>query len=738
MISKKYTVKLLFIVFAFPVCLLAQQNTDDKTANVQRTTQPPTIDGILDDATWSSIIPIDDFHTIRPTDGATPSERTAVYITYDSENLYVAAQMYDSEPELTVSNILLQNSRLGQDDRIAVIIDPFNTGRGGYRFETNSNGVRHDMLYQNVSQMNPDWQVIWETDATINDEGWSMEMRIPFKTLPFDSNVSTWGFNFARSIRRKGEEMVWVSRNRSYNPGIVGKVSGFEGMDQGVGLDVVPSLLANTREDYTAATNESSMEPSLDIFYRVTPSLNASITINTDFSATEVDDRQVDLSRFGLFFPEKRDFFLNDSDLFEFGGLGGAGRNQNAASSRAARENGRPFFSRRIGLDANSQPVDIEAGAKLSGRVGNLSIGTVAISQAASGDVNTSDLFVSNLSMNVLGESSIGMILTDGDPRSNLDNSLIGFDFNYLNTRIGGGRIFQSDVWYQSSEREGYDADQSAYGVAIKMPNNTGWRGDFSIKKIDENFYPALGYVNRRDIKDTTFGLGYTHYLSNSIFNRVFTGADVHNVESLSTGNLETRVELYRLAELETRTRDVLRFRVRRTTEVLDEPFDIYEDQTREVVIPVGEYTFSELHANVNFSGFRRVFGSYETRIGDFYTGDRQRHKAVIGLNYSRHFTANTSYTWTKINLPEGQFITRLSSLRLSALFSTELAWINLIQYDNVSEVFGINSRLQWIPEAGQEVFFVINHNIQDPDKDNRFEKTLSDLSLKLNYTYRF
>mgnify|MGYP003331241297 CR=1 FL=1 len=718
--------------------LLAQNNAGDKTASVTPTNNPPIIDGVLDDAAWQSITPISDFHLVRPTDGGIPSERTEVYITYDEENLYVAAMMYDSEPELTIRNILLQNSRLGQDDRIAVIIDPFNSGRTGYRFETNANGVRHDMLYQNVSQMNPDWQVIWETDAEINDQGWAMEMRIPFKTLPFDADVSTWGFNFARSIRRRGEESVWVSRNRSYNPSIVGYVSGFEGMDQGIGLDVVPSALGNFRKDYAIDESDSALEPSLDVFYRVTPSLNASLTINTDFSATEVDDRQVDLTRFGLFFPEKRDFFLNDSDLFEFGGLGGAGRIQNAASSRASRENGRPFFSRRIGLNSDSLPVDLEVGTKISGRVGNMSVGTIAVRQAGYQEVDQSNLFVSKLSLDILDESRVGVIVTSGDPRSNNSNTLAGFDFNYLNSRIGNGRVLEGDIWYQSSSRDGYDNDQSAYGLDIAMPNNTGWRGDFTIKNIEANFYPALGYVNRRDIRDTTAGIGYTHYFDDFYFNRVYSGLDVYNVESLATGKLETRVELLRLAEFETSTRDQLRFRIRRTTEVLDEPFEIYEDQSRQVVIPVGEYSFSEVNANVALAGFRRVFGSFETRIGDFYSGERESHSATLGLNYSSNLVGNLSYDWTKVTLPEGEFITRLSSLRLSWVFSTELAWINLFQYDNVSEVFGLNSRLQWIPEAGREVFFVFNHNVQDPDKDNRFEKTISDLSVKLNYTIRF
>jgi hypothetical protein len=730
--------KTFFFLLLMPGYLFSQETSADKTASVNRTSNPPVIDGVLDDITWSTVTPIDDFHLIRPTDGGVPSERTEVFITYDDNYLYVAAQMYDSQPELTINNILLQNSRLGQDDRIAIIIDPFNTGRGGYRFETNANGVRHDMLYQNVSQMNPDWQVIWEVDARINELGWAMEMRIPFKTLPFDNNVSTWGFNFARSIRRRGEEMVWVSRNRSYNPGIVGKVSGFTGMDQGMGLDIVPSFLLNARENYKDDFSSTSAEPSLDAFYRITPSLNASITINTDFSATEVDDRQVDLSRFGLFFPEKRDFFLNDSDLFEFGGLGGAGRNQNAAASRSARENGRPFFSRRIGLDANSQPADITAGTKISGRAGDFSIGAIAIRQGGGEGVDYNDLFVSNVSMNILSESSIGMVMTKGDPRSGADNSVAGIDFNYLNTRIGGGRVLQGDLWYQESRTSGYSEDQAAYGMSIKMPNNDGWRGDLVIKQIDSNFFPALGYVNRKGIRDTTLGVGYTHYLRGSIFNRVYSGIDTYSVESLATGNIETEVRLFRIAELETTTRDVIRLRAKKTTEILDEPFDIYEDLSRTVTIATGEYTFTEVNTSINFAGFRKLFGSYENTMGDFYTGDITGHKVVLGINFSRNLVTNMSFDWRKFELPEGQFISRLSSLKLSALFSTELAWINLIQYDNVSETFGLNSRLQWTPEAGKEVFIVINHNIEDPDKNNRFEKALSDLSVKLNYTYRF
>src|SRR5262245_2204830 len=252
------------------------------------------------------------------------------------------------------------------------------------------------------------------------------ELEIPFKTLPFDPDIDTWGFNFGRGIRRRGEEIAWVSRNRTYNPSIMGLATGFEGMNQGFGLDVVPSVSVNKRKAFASSTNESNLEPSLDVFYRVTPSLNASLTANTDFSATEVDDRQVNLTRFSLFFPEKRDFFLNDSDLFEFGRISGSGaQNGNRATSASTANNGRPFFSRRLGLSPSGTPVDLKVGGKLSGRIGRWNIGALALRQDGFGEVLPSNVLVTRVSANVLQESTLGMIATKGDPSSNLDNSVL-------------------------------------------------------------------------------------------------------------------------------------------------------------------------------------------------------------------------------------------------------------------------------------------------------------------------
>src|SRR5678816_355876 len=201
--------------------------------------------------------------------------------------------MYDSEPERIAAPTNRHGQGLYSDDRLVIILDPFNTGRAGFRFETNLNAVRNDSLYQNPTQFQQDWSTIWDVATSIDGKSWVAEIEIPFKSLSFDPKIDTWGFNFGRSIRRRGEEVAWVSYNRTYNPSTMGRLTGLSGLDQGVGLEVVPSLSSTRQRRFDPRRKTHDLEPSLDVFYRITPSLNAALTINTDFSATEVDERQV-------------------------------------------------------------------------------------------------------------------------------------------------------------------------------------------------------------------------------------------------------------------------------------------------------------------------------------------------------------------------------------------------------------------------------------------------------------
>jgi hypothetical protein len=430
------------VILTLPLWANAQQAavqglTGGKTVALSSFDADPEIDGILDEEVWARAALVDDFHQMNPVEYGAPSQRTEVRIFYTEDALYVGARMYEDDPALIRANVMRQGQGLQNDDSFNLMIDPYFDRRSGYLFEINANGVRVEGIYQNVSQTDRSWTGIWQARSSIDAEGWTTEMRIPFQTISFDPANSEWGINMRRTIRRNNEEIGWISRNRLINPGIAGTATGFAGLQQGLGLDVVPYLvLRQERRFGPLGAEDQVIEPQLDMYYKVTPQLNAALTLNTDFSATEVDDRVVNLTRFSLFFPERRDFFTRDNDLFQFGRIGNGtifGQEGNDAVPTAALQNGRPFFSRNIGLSTTGAPVDLDAGAKLSGRIGDWNVGSLLVRQGEDevSGVDAQSVFVGRAALNVLQESQIGVIATDGDPQTNVDNSLIGTDFRY-------------------------------------------------------------------------------------------------------------------------------------------------------------------------------------------------------------------------------------------------------------------------------------------------------------------
>lgn len=706
-----------------------------KTVHVVRTVTPPVIDGDLSDAVWANAAVVDDLHQVSPIEYAAPYEHTEIYILYDDNALYVAARLYDTDPELITARNMRQNDNIGQDDRFYVTIDPFNNRRSGYFFGVNPNGVRADGLYRNVTEFYGDWDTIFAAAAGRFEGGWTAEIEIPFKSISFDPSTDTWGLNFSRSVVRKNETIAWVSRNRAYNPSVSGLAVGFSGLQQGIGLEIVPSVAASNRKDFVTGVSGSDFEPSFDLAYRLTPQMNASLTVNTDFSATEVDDRQVNLTRFGLFFPEKRDFFLREADIFEFGGIGGQ-RQSVIPGLNTLAQNGRPFFSRRIGLSSSGEIVDLEYGGKISGRIGRWELGALSIRQDAFGAADADTSSVVRAKLGVLEESSVGIIATEGNPTGNLDNSLAGVDFLYRNTRLPGGRSLETDLWYQRSDTEGLDADDAAYGMSLRLPTAEGFRGTVQYRAYERNFNPALGFINRRGISDAYFNLGYmlrkrSGYLESWLFN-----VDYQRIEYID-GGLQTEAFFLRPFTFANRTGDTIMLAYSDFTERLIEPFEIYPG----VVVPPGVYDADTRGMQLGTGGHRKV--AVNARLvhypqGKFYDGGRNDQFVELVWRPSARFRSSLSYEINDVDLPQGSFETRLVRAGFDIAFSPTLSWVNLIQYDNVSEVAGINMRLHWIPEAGREVYFVINHNVSDPDRDNRFHSTFSDATAKVNYTFRF
>ena len=678
----------------------------------------PVIDGVLDDAVWARAKRIDDLHQFQPVDHGEPTEKSEFFVFYDEDFIYVGARLYDSNPAAIRARQLVQGGSLRFDDAIEFLLDPFGTRRTGYWFQLNPNGIRRDGVYESPTEINRDWDGIWLAQARIDESGWTAEVAIPFKTLNFDSDNNLWGFTVARTIARKKEEIAWASYDRAINPGSAGTLDCISGIRQGRGLDIVPSVAVKQSRDFVTGRTNSELVPSLDAYYKVTPSLTAALTVNTDFSATEVDDRQVNLTRFSLFLPEKRQFFNQDVDIFSFGGL---------------EENGRPFFSRKIGLSDAGEPVDIIVGGKLSGRVGRWNVGVLDVLQDAHEGVDQSNIFVGRASANILRESSVGLIYTNGNPTADLDNQLFGADFRFRNTSLIPEKTLQAVLWYQQSKTEGVTGDEEAYGWRIESPNSEQWSAELGQWVIEENFNPAVGFVNRSDIKGTKAELAYT-FTPNGRWLRNITLKSIYENIDNTNGEPQSREFVLEPLSIETQFGDKFEIRLKQIDEVLIEEFEISPG----VIIDAGDYTFDRMQFVLESALERRFALSMDIDIGEFYDGDLFKIGGEMNWRPSKHLFLQFGYEYNNVELPAGDFITRLYRARIDFAFNAKWSWLNVLQYDNVTDSAGFNSRLRYNPKAGQDVYVVLNRQFDVDPLNRNLSSTFSEFVVKFNYTFRF
>lgn len=730
---RSFSMLLPFLVLS-AADVFAQTPDLDKTASIELSTYSPLVDGRIDTDEWSDATLIDDLYQVRPDEYAEVSEKTEFFVKYDKDAIYVAGKFHEKDPNQITAQISRQGANNRNDDRMMIFLDPYNSQRSGYIFSLNLNEVRTEGIYVNTTQYADDWRGIWEGRAVRTDYGWSAEMAIPFKTLTFEQDSDAWGFNVYRHLARNGEMFGWVSKNRSTDASVAAELTGIRGVEQGIGLDLVPSISLNNQRSYNPRSSSFDFEPSLDLFYKITSSLNGSLTFNTDFSATEVDDRQVDLSQFSLFFPEKRDFFLREFDVFDFGGIGANFRN--SGFSGPERENARPFFSRNIGLGPAGEPVDIIAGAKVSGKMNGYEVGALVVQQDEFQDVDASTLFVGRFAADVLEESSLGAIFTYGDSQSNIDNSLAGVDFRYRNSRLGPGKRMDANLWYQKTDTEGLEGRDSAMGAMFSMPNSGGWRGLAQYQRVEENFNPALGFVSRVGVELKRGILGYTFRYDNHPWLRsIYTGLENRQWDFLSDGRLQSSKE-----EIPVRIRNArgdnlhiifLRFGEGIYTDA-SQPFDGLG-----ITLPHDSYEWERAGIIFDSSEAR----PYDIRLsvfdGDYFTGERFSRDIDLGWRPSPRIRLELGYSYWDVRFPEGDFRLRQANARTEWVFNSTLSWVNVVQYDNISGNLGLNSRLHWTPKAGQDVFFVVNHNFNELENDE-FISEANEITLKASYTFRF
>lgn len=708
----------------------AHAESAHKVVEAVHTAAAPRLDGNLDDRAWLTAPSLDDLHMVSPNEGDAPSEHSRFYVTYGDDALYVAAILYDREPDRITARILRQGDYSDGEDGVMLILDPFNQERSGYAFYLTANAVRSQALFTNVTDENWNWDGIWHAATRLTDEGWIAEIAIPLRTLSFDPDNDTWGINFYRYIGRRAEEIGWVSHNRQVNPASSGKISGFSGLEQGLGLEIVPALVASSVRDHANGTTESSVEPSLDMSYKPTPALTATLTLNTDFTGTSADLRQVNLTRFDVFYPEQRSFFLQDMDIFEFGRIGA----EDGASNTATSESGRPFFSRRIGLAPDGEIVDIDGGLKVTGRVGGVNYGFLGIRQGEFDTVDAQDLYAARVSVNVLEESAVGLVATHGDPWSNADNSLLGVDFRYLNTRFPSGRTLEGAAWYQQTDTAGLEGEDAAFGFNLGAPNTEGWNGEIDFREIEANFRPALGFVNQVGVRSLLFDASYIWRPDSEVLRSIESGIGGTRIETID-GVLDSQVLEFEALELANHTGDNISGAVLEFRENLTEPFEIFEG----VAIPPGGYAWTQYCVELNTGQHRALYFSGTACGGEFYGGHLRGVDPQLTWRPNKHLVFALSYELNDVDLPTGAFTTRQAALQADIAFTSTWYWENLLQYDNVSESVGINSIMRWVPLAGRELVLVVNHELEeDPLVGDEFESAGSEVLLKFYYTFRY
>ncbi len=704
------------LLFASESAASYKVDGERKSFEIYRAEVAPVIDGRLDDEIWRHAAVIDDFHQTVPVDGAAPTETTVVRVAYDDEFLYIAADLRDSDPTGIRAKQMIQGKMFFSDDRFWVTLDSFNNKRNDYFFQVNANGVRRDALRENNARFIEEWAAIWEAESAVHEQGWATEIAIPFKSISFAPESDTWGINFGRGIVRKQEFNMWSSHERQDWPAYGGEVRGIGEIQQGLGLDIVPSINLSQQRDLLLGGDRNAFEPSLDIRYRITPSLSATFTLNTDFSTAEVDEQQVALDRFSLFFPEKRGFFLQDAGIFEFGNID---------------TNGRPFFSRRIGLSDDGEAVGIDGGVKLTGRIGDLSLGALAIRQEANGSVDAQDLFVARGAYNVLDESAVGFIMTHGDPTSNDSSSVLGLDFLYRNSDGPFGEILTGKFWAQQSRSSLVSGDESAFGAALEIPSDK-LSAYLEAQLIEENFRPALGFVNRAGIRRYDTGFRYRTRPETGRWRAINHRVDFSLVTDLD-GEALSQQTAVRPISLYSHTDDFMFVEWQRNEESVRSDFELFG----RLDVPAGDYVFDRYRAEIA-TGMQRPFRVVlSVQDGGFFGGDRLEKFVELQWRQSAHLFLGLSLTENDVDLPSGSFTSHLASLRTDVAFNSRWSWSNLLQYDNTADIFGINSRLRYIPQAGKEMLLVLNHGAS-VDAENHLSSTASELNLKVSYTLRY
>ncbi|MEE8348936.1 MAG: DUF5916 domain-containing protein [Acidobacteriota bacterium] len=674
-----------------------------------------SIDGNLDDPAWKGALWVSEFYQKEPLEGQEATEQTRVSILYDQGYLYLGVELQESDPGGIRASELRRDSSLEADDSFAVILDTFHDHRNAFVFRVNPQGTRFDGLIRDEnSHVNADWDEQWTAAAVMTEEGWTAEMSIPFKILRFSgAEDQTWGINFERVIKRKNEFVYWSGWDRDFqfhHVSQAGHLDGLRGIKQVERLRIRPYVLAGVeRFGATSSPGTSGLaEVGIDdLKFAITSNLTADLTLNPDFGQVEVDDERVNLTRFSLFFSEKRQFFIEGADSLRM--------------RVALLHFGPPplelFYSRRIGLSERGDPISIIGGGKVTGKVGGFDLGVLSVQTEDFQDQPGQNFSVARVRKEVLDRSYVGAIFTSREGGGS--NQVAGFDGNFVLKE----HLTVAGLWARSSDSDTRD-NQWARQIGAR------WIDDFleagiNYLDIDPEFDPGVGFVRRRDRMIGTEFSVKPRPSSEMIRQFVITPALVyfHNDE----GVLRTRrTELQFVTSLE--SGDRLSFDFGNRVERLFRPFSI--DPT--VTLPVGLYQWNA--GGVSFRSFngRKFSGSAGVDFGDFYDGTKRSLDLAADFRPNPNIHLSPGYEFNDVDLLGGSFSTHLVGLRANVSFSNNLLTSTFIQYNSSGSLAALQFRFNYIFRTIDNLHIVYN--------ETRFTEGVysgeSDRSLVVKLTY--
>ena len=680
-----------------------------------------SVDGVLDEPAWSGADVADGFTQADPSEGAPPSGATRVRVLAGPKALLIGIECDDPEPTRIVSFSKQRDPQLRQEDHVRVVLGTFLDGRSGYVFAVNPGGARYDALIEPGGESdNANWDGIWEAATRRTERGWAVELLIPIETLSFKPELREWHFNVERRIQRLLETDRWAAAGRQFQvtqTSRAGLLTGLPEFALGLGLTLRPSVTSGGGIPAPGEPVDGDFQPSLDLTKRLGANVLASLTVNTDFAESEVDTRRTNLTRFPLFFPEKRTFFLEGADIFSFG----LGLNEDVI----------PYFSRRIGL-VSGREIPIIAGGKLNGRTGQTNFGGLVVGtndkRGVVADENV--MAVGRVKQNLWRESWVGGIATVGDPLGRSGSWLGGLDFTYATSHLRGDKNFLVGVWGLATDRDGLGRDRTAHGFKIDYPNDL-WDIALTYKRIGRDFDPSVGFVPRPAVHLINGQINNSTRIANGPLQRLF-----HEfMPSLAT-DLHGKWESYRvfMAPINWRFRsgDRLEFNVNPTGERLVEPSEIAG-----VTIAPGAYHWKRYRFELGTAQKRRLYSQVTWWFGGFYDGRLSQFQWTGAWNPTPVLTIEfTGERDIGRDLSAGDFTQTVVGTRARINFSPDLNIASYVQYDTETKSVGVNTRLRWTFRPVGDLFIVYNHNVRDIL--DRWQLDSNQLLVKLQYAFRY